>query len=331
MILYQGSSLVDDVRLGSTQVDFLLQGAQLLYYRRGAFDGDMGHGESVVLDDTANKFFVIHWLMDEEMTGSVEDGFTHPSDSRLTFVVERSEDLVTWTTDFLNVAAPEDQMDGTWLYKAQSPVLVASVAKTGLLTLSQPTPDPRANPITGITLGDVSLTGLPNYPYQLPDDAAQLETDLVAEGYTGATVTDLASNAWWVLTTHHGIRQNGTTVSSITIMGEVQDLPNYPYSIPADNAQLITDLTGLGWADVAVVQQYGWEIEVPDVASATGYNVVHKVEWATYYEDTPPSGFFGGGLAGYSELKFNGTYVNEDDIRTNVPCQFGRVRAVWTP
>jgi hypothetical protein len=312
MILYQGGTLVDDVRLGSTQVDFLLQGTQLLYYRRSAFDEAMGHCQSEQIEIAGNKYWELIFLMDAEMDGDVETGLIHPDDARLTFVVERSEDLQTWTTDFLASGAPEDQMDGTWLYRARSPVLVA-------------------NPITSITLADVELTGLPNYPYQLPDDAAQLETDLVDEGFTGATVTALGTSAWWVLTTYHGIRLYSTTVSALTIMEEVQDLPNYPYSIPADNAQLIADLEDLGWDDVAVVQQSGWEIEVPDVPSATGYSVLHKVAWATYYEDRLPSGFFPGGLVGTSEVYFSGSYVNEDDIRTNVATQFGRVRAVWTP
>ena len=326
MILHQGGTLVDDVRLGSTQVNFLLQGETLLYYRRGAFEADMGNAMCVIVDDTANQFFELHWLMDEEMDGSVEDGFTHPSDSRLTFVVERSEDLQTWTTDMLNVGAPEDQMDGTWLYKARSPMMVASVTKTGQLTLSRPTPDPRSNPITSITLGDVELD-LPNYPYDMPADAATLEADLIAEGFTGATVTDLESGAYWVLTTDYAAQLPDSPVGRIVINNEVQDLPHYPYAIPGDDALLIADLEDLGWTDVAVVFQGGYQIQVPDVYSDTDYNVTHQVQWEPYL--IPDRN--GDLTIAVSYAGFLGSYLNEDDVRTEVKKQFARVRAVWTP
>jgi hypothetical protein len=326
MILHQGSTLVDDVRLGSDRVDFLLQGTQLLYYRRGTFDEDIGEGLSVRIDDTENKFFELHWLMDEEMTGSVEDGFTHPEDSRLTFVVERSEDLETWTPDFLNVAAPEDQMDGTWLYKARSPMLVGSVTKTGQLTLSRPRPDPRSNPLTSITIADVELT-LPNYPYDMPADAATLQADLIAEGFTGATVTDLSAGAYWVTVTDYAAPLPASPVNRILIDNTEQDLPNFPYAIPGDEAQLIADLEDLGWTDVAIVFQGGYEIEIPNVESSTDYNVAHRVEWTPYLVENS----FGDLVNSVGQASFSGIYVNEDGIRTNVLKQFGRVRAVWTP
>lgn len=326
MILHQGSTLVDDVRLGSAQVDFLLQGDQLLYYRKGVFDPDMGGCLSVIVDDTANKFFELHWLMDEEMTGSVEDGFTHPSDSRLTFVVERSEDLVTWTTDFLNVVAPEDQMDGTWLYKARASVLVGSVTKTGQLSLSMPTPDPRSNPIISITLADVELT-LPNYPYDMPGDAATLQADLIAEGFAGATVTDLSAGAYWVTVTDYAAQLLASPVDRVVIDNAPQDLPNFPYTIPGDEALLISDLEDLGWTDVAVVFQGGYEIEVPNVESSTAYNVTHRIDWTPYLIENN----VGDLVNSVGGIGFQGSYVNEDSIRTEVVKQFGRVRAVWTP
>lgn len=325
MILHQGGTLVDDVRLGSTQVDFLVRGGVLLYYRRGAFEADMGQGVAEVVEDGGDQYFELTWTMDALMDGDVESGLTHPDDSRLTFVVERSEDLTTWTTDFVNSAAPEDLMDGTWLYRARSPFLVASSVKTSQLVLDRPRPDPRSNPLTEVIVAGVSLT-LPNYPYDLPADAATLQADLVAAGFTGATVEDLSSGAYWALVTNYAGQLPASPVSQLVIDNAIQGLPNYPYTIPGDEALLIADLEDLGWTDVSIVYQGGYRIEIPDVES-TGYSVINRVEWTPYLVENML-----GELVNYvGSISFDGEAVNGDGTRTNVPCQFGRVRAVWTP
>ncbi len=325
MILHQGSTLVDDVRLGADQVDFLVHGGVLLYYRRGAFDGDMGQCVSEVVEDGGNKYFELTWTMDALMDGDVEGGLTHPDDSRLTFVVERSEDLTTWTTDFVNSAAPEDQMDGTWLYRARSPFPVASETKTSQLVLDRPRPDPRSNPLTEVIVGGVSLA-LPNYPYDLPADAATLEADLVAAGFPGSTVEALSSGAYWALVTNYAGQLPASPVSQLVIDNATQPLPNYPYTIPGDEALLVSDLEDLGWTDVSLVYQGGYRIEIPDVES-TGYNSANRVEWTPYLVENML-----GELVNYvGTFAFASEAVNEDGIRTNVPSQFGRVRAVWTP
>jgi hypothetical protein len=326
MILHYEGTLVEQLFLEDVAVDFLFKDGVLYYYRRDVFEPLMGNAEAVIVDDSANLFFELHFVVDSVLDGSVEAGFTHPDDARLGFTVERSEDLQTWFTDMVTSGTVEDQMDGTWLYKARSPVLVNSVTKTGQLVLDFPTPNPLANPLTGVTIGDVPLS-LPNFPYDMPADAAVLEADLVAAGFTGATVTDLMSGRYWVTTTYFQAGLMASPVDRVVIRSAALALPNFPYTIPGDEALLIADLEDLGWADVAVVYQGGYRIEIPDVASSAGYNVVHQVLYPTWLtlDDHDQIAVNGGGAS------FHGNYVNGDDIRTLVPSQFGRVRMTWTP
>jgi len=326
MILHYEGTLVEKLFLQDVAVDFLFKDGVLYYYRRDVFEPMMGDAEAVTVDDSANIFFELHFLVDCVLDGSVEAGFTHPDDARLGFTVERSEDLQTWVTDMVTSGTVEDQLDGTWLYKARSPVLVNSVTKTGRLVLDLPKPNPLANPLTGITLGDVALS-LPNFPYDMPADAAVLEADLVAAGYAGATVTDLMSGSYWVTTTYFQSTLMASPVNRVIIRNVPQSLPRFPYTIPGDEALLIADLEDLGWADVAVVYQGGYKIEVPDVESSTAYNVQHQIFYPTWETlDIHDVVTLAGGGA-----SFRGTYVNGDNIETLVPSQFGRVRMTWRP
>jgi hypothetical protein len=326
MILHYENTLVESLFLADIPLDFLFRDGKLYYYRRDVFELLMGNAEAVVVDDSANMFFEIHFLVDCVLDGSVEAGFTHPDDARLGFKVERSEDLQTWVSDMVTTGTVEDQLDGTWLYKARSTVLVDSVTKTGQLTLEMPFPDPRSIPLTGVVLGNVDLS-LPHFPYHLPADASTLQADLRSAGYTGATVSTLGAGAYWVTVTNYAARLMGSPVTLVIIDNAGQSLPNFPYDIPTDSALLISDLKDLGWTDVAIVFQGGYKIFVPNISSSAGYAVTNRVSWTPYLVEN-----IYGDLVNHVGLQgFQGTFVNEDDIRTLVPKQFARVRMTWTP
>ncbi|MEI6674947.1 MAG: hypothetical protein WCO57_07195 [Verrucomicrobiota bacterium] len=58
--------------------------------------------------------------------------------------------------------------------------------------------DTRNNPFTAITIAD-TVQSLPNFPYTMPGGAAQLQTDLRAAGWTGATVTASSATVWSIV------------------------------------------------------------------------------------------------------------------------------------
>lgn len=73
---------------------------------------------------------------------------------------------------------------------ATAPEMVCeSTAETG---------DSRSNPFTGIKVGGVAVS-LPNAPYEMPGDAAQLQTDLRAAGHTTATVAATSDVDWRIV------------------------------------------------------------------------------------------------------------------------------------
>ncbi|MEI6656052.1 MAG: hypothetical protein WCP45_14910 [Verrucomicrobiota bacterium] len=114
--------------------------------------------------------------------------------------IHRSENLVDWTTgEFTDCAgSPEDNGDGTHTYWARSIFPVSSEIKTGSISSGGGTSyDTRMNPLIALTLGGV-VQDLPNFPYTMPGDAAQMQTDLRAVGWNGATVT-ATSDILWVI------------------------------------------------------------------------------------------------------------------------------------
>ena len=118
---------------------------------------------------------------------------------------------------------------------------------------------------------------LPNYPYSIPDDLAQLQTDLRAAGLDGATVTHTTAVPYARIRHHHPegaytlqYVKSGSDITSVSDHGTPISLPNYPYSIPDDAAQLQTDLQANYSANARVTLYAGeWHIMIPDIV-ATG-------------------------------------------------------------
>ncbi len=120
--------------------------------------------------------------------------------------LQRSETLTDWSLGQLTDCAgsPEDNGDGSYTFWARSPYPIDSAIKTGFLSADNylasgtDSHDSRQNPFISITLAGV-VQYLPNFPYWMPGDAPQMQTDLRAAGWTGSTVTATSDVLWAIV------------------------------------------------------------------------------------------------------------------------------------
>lgn len=222
--------------------------------------------------DTDGYWFEVGFQSPEELTGSAADGWTDPREYCL-IRLQNSMDLVTWDVgDFEDCpGSPEEQMDGSWIYWSRA--TIPSYWRTVLVDFTVASAR-YGKDITAITLmtGSVSL---PNFPYAMPADAATLQMDLRAEGYTDATVTVTSAGITATAQNHMvtgiqflTITQSGGSVTGVANQSGSISLPSYPYALPGDAADLQADLRTAGVTG-AVVQLHGdeWEIFLPDLAA----------------------------------------------------------------
>ena len=109
-------------------------------------------------------------------------------------------------------------------------------------------------------------------------------------------------------------------IVALTIADTVQALPNFPYSMPTNAAQLQTDLRAAGWAGATVTASSAtvWFIVIPNV-SLTDWNMLNKVYWASYaFTDAMGNASTSDGQG------FSGTYVDSNNV-TIKPAQFVRL------
>ncbi|MEI7912281.1 MAG: hypothetical protein WCK77_21830 [Verrucomicrobiota bacterium] len=139
------------------------------------------------------KWFDFGFDSPELLTGSASAGW---SASDRTFSPLWREDLTTWITGkFTDVAGgPDDNGDGTWRYWCRSLWPVDSAIKTGTVSATS-YGDYHNNPLTALTIKGV-VQSLPHFPYTMPGDAAQMQTDIRAAGWTGATVVSSSGSDW---------------------------------------------------------------------------------------------------------------------------------------
>ncbi len=155
--------------------------------------------ETAVLEDAGERWFQVTFGSEIELTGSAADGWTDLS-GQYGIRVQRSFDLQTWDHDLIEAPGyPIDNEDGTWTYAARSKYPIESDIKSGHAWLESGgypnVGDARNNPFTSVILAG-EVQDLPNYPYTMPGDAAQLQTDLRAVGWTGATVVATSDTQW---------------------------------------------------------------------------------------------------------------------------------------
>jgi len=142
------------------------------------------------------KWFDVGFDVPEILSGSAASTLIG---SGVSYELIWSEDLGSWVTGrFVDCAgSPVDNGNGTWRYWCRSIYPCRAEHSTAHLW-AEPTEgqqDTRNNPLTALRIAG-ALQSLPHFPYTMPTAAAQLQTDLRALGWTGATVTATSAVAW---------------------------------------------------------------------------------------------------------------------------------------
>jgi hypothetical protein len=209
--------------------------------------------------DGAEKWFEFGFIWPCLLSGDAARGWVDDI-ARVRVWVEWSEDLTNWRTAmFSSLPGSPQEVEGGWEYWMRSALPVDSAEKRAAIVASSTAARGywRNNPFTAFIVASVPQL-LPNFPYEMPGDAAQLQADLRAEGWSGATVT--ASS------------------------------------------------------DV------DWSISIPDVYYGE-FGTFSRVEWPIYASGSDP---FGNPLYS-SNQSLTGAWLNNSGTRTFVPKQFARI------
>ncbi len=228
--------------------------------------------QSRLTDDAEARWFEFGFNSWGTLTGNSTTGFYTPNGLKIT--LESSTDLVVWNlARFIDcVGSPTDNGDGTFTYWSRciQPNFYFNVLADFSLICNR----------YGKSLESLNLMGtdlaLPHFPYALPADAAVLQADLVALGYTGATVRSTSAPITASGIEHEsGINlvirltvSSGQVTEAKNVAGVHISLPGYPYALPSDVATLQADLRSNGFPG-AVVKMWGdeWTITMPNVST----------------------------------------------------------------
>jgi len=242
---------------------------------KNPYPAEMPQLQYRIVSDDGGVWFEVGFTALGQMNGNAAAGFTMGT---TLMELQQSLDLVTWNMGkFEPAPVPEiDNGDGTFTYWSRStvPRLWKYVTIDETATTSR-----YGKSITAIHLLG-NLLALPNYPYDMPSEAAQLQTDLIAAGYAGATVTSTAANISVKVTNHYWdgssyqrddlpVTLSGSDVTMVNdINGANITLPGYPYAMPAQRATLQSDLVAAGHSG-AVVMLYDdpWTVFVPNLVT----------------------------------------------------------------
>lgn len=151
----------------------------------------------IVTDDDGVSWFEVGFAARELLIGGADVGWEDLQQHGFLYL-EYSTDLKNWATrKFQPAPVPVVENASGYEYWGRAENPSGSDVRTGSLVLDMVSGDPRNAEITGVTVADVALT-LPNAPYHLPADAAQLQADIIAAGYPGATVTAESASRWTI-------------------------------------------------------------------------------------------------------------------------------------
>lgn len=225
---------------------------------------------SRMVNDADGMWLEVGFQSPEELDGDASSGWT---DTRgyCALEIESSFDLATWAAgSFTDCAgSPASLPDGSWEYWSRA--VVPRLWENTMVDLAATTTR-YGKSITAINVCGVAVD-LPDYPYAMPGDAAELQSDLRAAGYPGAVVS-VASGALTVGARNHtvggifplAVTMAGASVTAVAAAGSTISLAGYPYAMPSQRAALQADLRSAGY-DGSVVMLYGdtWSIHLPDL------------------------------------------------------------------
>jgi hypothetical protein len=228
------------------------------------------------VSDSAGEWFEFGFTAPEELTGNAATGWTNAA-GEISWEIEASETLTTWAEDEMVDAAVTgiEHVNGTVTYWSRW--TVPRLWKYVMIDVTAGS-DRYGKSITAISLFQTEVS-LPNYPYAMPSQAAALQTDLRAAGYTGALVTTTSGTFTAKVRNHLSdgtrmvlaVTMSGANVTVVSSEGSAISLPSYPYAMPSSRATLQTDLRAAGYAGaVVMLYQDPWEILLPDLETELG-------------------------------------------------------------
>lgn len=198
--------VADRVFVGGQEAEFIFgQGTQIFPNLPVEI---WGRTYSRVVADAGEKWFEVGFSMDHLLAGNPAAGWTDQGNYfRLDY--EWSPDLVNWSAGkFVNAPTPIiNNGDGTWQYWARALNPVDSAAKSGSIRISSGyeqelgnigAQNTSNNPFTALTIAGVTQS-LGGFPYTMPTDAARMQADLRALGWTGATVEASSATVWRII------------------------------------------------------------------------------------------------------------------------------------
>lgn len=181
---------------------YTVQGGAMAYTERSAAvmpeAGELSI--RVVEDDVGNgqeKWIEVGYSCEDAygLTGDATTGWTSVGDL-VRISILRSENMLTWTVGEMTDApgSPEPAETGWHTYWSRSIYPIDSSVKYGRIT-ARNSGDARNNPILSLAINGV-LLDLPNYPYSMPSAAAQMQADIRAAGWAGASVSATTALDW---------------------------------------------------------------------------------------------------------------------------------------
>jgi len=335
-VFHQGEEVNGFITAGETSRFAFGQAQQILPALPFAI---YGMTEARMVSDGSGRWFEFGWTIDLSgsgwtMGGNSAAGWTD-SGNYLRMEIEYSTDLQTWSMGkFVPAAVPVVDL-GSGCFEFWSRCSTPVIWETVMVDFTAET-NRYGKSITGITLKK-SAVSLPRYPYSMPAQAATLQADLRAAGYTGAAVTSSAADMTVGVKNHTPggaiflpVTMAGANVTGVSYQrSPITSGMSYPYAMPAARATLQTHLRAAGFSG-AVVMLFDdpWTITLPDV-SATG-TVRDFILSITPGDPYPAWDFFGNYLGEQPATAVAGSSGNVRDPAGNPlsesPRGFARLR-----
>lgn len=199
-VLFHGNIKVFDLCTEGDLVQALITEGQVVYARDHSAELGCALAYRIVTTSTDKWFEVGVPMLDAQPmeSGNASAGWLWLN-GFVRLHLEWSEDLVNWHVGkFADSGSPEAvTIDGEscLIYWARSVYSVDSIVKTGNMWCEVLSGDSRNNPFTALTINGI-VRALGGFPYTMPTDAARLQADLRAAGFTGATVVATSATVW---------------------------------------------------------------------------------------------------------------------------------------
>ena len=287
-MIHKGSRYPRKISKGGREVHWLTKGGRTIYMSPAAakaaskawLDANVVT-TAVVEEDAFGRWFELEVTLPDTFDGNATDGWT---DGTISLGLFWSDNLTSWLgagNGWVDAPGktPEDLGDRIkWFARFETAAIIRySATIDHRLTCAR----------VGKTITAVSVLGsavtLPNFPYDIPADITQLQTDLVAAGFTGATVTN-STGSWLAEIRNYdkGGEHGGnpvrfvptwsgadiTALANATAGGTTVSLPNFPYTMPGDESLLEADLVAAGFTYAQVtLYKDEWEIFIPDLVT----------------------------------------------------------------